>query len=173
MNKTLRILQLNVRKQREVQNSLMNDQELKNFGILALSEPYIRRIDGKIVTSPIKHPNWIRIIPSVQSEDWWVARSMLWIRKDLNANQIYIDSTDLTAATIQLPDRLLLVISVYTENHNTGTYLRTAQEIDKAIRETYIRANMPVDIILAGDFNHHDHLWGGEDVSIQRQGFSS
>ena len=27
-----------------------------------------------------------------------------------------------------------------------------------------------MDVIIAGDFNRHDQLWGGEDVSLERQG---
>jgi hypothetical protein len=32
------------------------------------------------------------------------------------------------------------------------------------------RTGMVVDVILAGDFNQHDQLWGGDDVSLARQG---
>ncbi len=40
MHRTLKINQLNVRKQRSVQQSVMNDDELHDFAVLALSEPY-------------------------------------------------------------------------------------------------------------------------------------
>jgi endonuclease/exonuclease/phosphatase family metal-dependent hydrolase len=33
---------------------------------------------------------------------------------------------------------------------------------------TYIRPL--VDVVIAGDFNRHDQLWGGDDVSLERQG---
>jgi hypothetical protein len=45
-SRTLKILQLNVRKRREVQQSLLNDEELKDYAVLAVSEPYARLIEG-------------------------------------------------------------------------------------------------------------------------------
>ena len=40
---------------------------------------------------------------------------MLWIRRDIEAEQIPIPSADLTGAVLRLPDRDVLVISVYVE----------------------------------------------------------
>jgi hypothetical protein len=37
---------------------------------------------------------------------------MLWIRKDLEARQIVVDSADITAALLRLPDRSVLLVSV-------------------------------------------------------------
>ena len=51
MHRSLRVLQLNVRKQEPVQLSLMNDPDLKEYAALAISEPYARKIDGKIITA--------------------------------------------------------------------------------------------------------------------------
>jgi len=52
MHNTLQVFQLNIRKQSTVQQSVMNDEELKEFGVLALSEPYVRRKDGMLSTVP-------------------------------------------------------------------------------------------------------------------------
>ncbi len=60
MSKTLSILQLNVGKREPVQQSLMNDVELKDYGVLAVSEPYARLVDGRVVTSPTWHSNWTK-----------------------------------------------------------------------------------------------------------------
>ena len=40
MSRTFQILQLNVGKQEMVQLSLLNDDSLKDFSVLAISEPY-------------------------------------------------------------------------------------------------------------------------------------
>ena len=64
MHKSLRILQLNVGKREPVQQSLMNDVHLKDYGVLMVSEPYARKRDGKVVTSPAGHNNWNKIIPT-------------------------------------------------------------------------------------------------------------
>jgi hypothetical protein len=38
------------------------------------------------------------------------------------------------------------------------------------MRETRDRVGTRVNIVLAGDFNRHDQLWGGDNISLQRQG---
>lgn len=50
MHRTLEIFQLNLRKQREVQQSAMNDGQLSDFGILALTEPYALLQEARVTT---------------------------------------------------------------------------------------------------------------------------
>lgn len=57
MSNTIQVLQLNVRKQEAVQQSLMNDSQLKDFAILAISEPHIRMIDNTVVMTLLGHAN--------------------------------------------------------------------------------------------------------------------
>ncbi|XP_044715307.1 reverse transcriptase (RNA-dependent DNA polymerase) domain-containing protein [Hirsutella rhossiliensis] len=78
--------------------SLMNDEDLKDFAALAISEPHARNIDGKVVTSPMGHHNWTKMIPTCVRDALWPIRSMLWIRSDLEAEQVPVPSADLTAA---------------------------------------------------------------------------
>ncbi|KAJ6436136.1 reverse transcriptase [Purpureocillium lavendulum] len=130
----------NRRKREPVQQSLMNDVELKDYGVLAVSEPYARLVDGRVVTSPMWHSNWTKMIPTQQHDGPWPIRSMLWVRSDIEAEQLPIPSADLTAAVLRLPERDVLVVSVRT------------------------------DVVLIGDFNRHDLLWTGDDVSAMRQG---
>jgi hypothetical protein len=153
-----------------VQHSLMNDQRLTNFGVLAISEPYARMIDGTIVTVPMGHSNWTKMMPTVRHEERWAVRSMLWIRKDIEAEQMPVQSADLTAAVLRLPDRSILVVSVYVEGNDTGALLDATHKLHQLIQETRNRIGTRVDVILAGDFNRHDQLWGGDDVSRERQG---
>ncbi|KAJ6436626.1 reverse transcriptase [Purpureocillium lavendulum] len=115
MSKTLSILQLNVGKREPVQQSLMNDVELKDYGVLAVSEPYARLVDGRVVTSPMWHSNWTKMIPTQQHDGPWPIRSMLWVRSDIEAEQLPIPSADLTAAVLRLPERDVLVVSVYVQ----------------------------------------------------------
>jgi hypothetical protein len=79
MQDNFRMLQLNVRKQKLVQQSVMNDEQLKEFGILVISEPYARNIEGTMVTSPQEYCNWTRMILLAQRERMWLIRSMMWI----------------------------------------------------------------------------------------------
>jgi len=46
-------------------------------------------------------------------EGRWAIRGMLWVNKDLEAEQVQIQSPDVTAATVRLPDRIVLAASVY------------------------------------------------------------
>jgi hypothetical protein len=48
MSKPLQIFQLNVRKQRPVHESVMNDEQLKDFAVIAIQEPPARLASGKL-----------------------------------------------------------------------------------------------------------------------------
>ena len=118
MANKLKIFQLNAGKRRTVQDSFMNDEQLIEFSALAISEPWIWRIDNELV--PKGYSNWTRILPSVQAEGRWVARSMLWIRKDIEHEQILIQSSDLTAAVLHFADRHVMIVSVLVQTtHNS------------------------------------------------------
>ena len=110
------------------------------------------------------------MVPSVQRQGRWAFRSMLWIRKDIEAEQVPVQSTDLTAALLRLPDRSVLVVSVYVEGQNEEALVDTVSKLDQLTRETRNRVGTRVDVLLAGDFNRHDQLWGGDEVSADRQG---
>lgn len=170
MNRSLTMLQLNVRKQQMVQHSLMNDERLKEFAVLAISEPYVRTIDNNVITVPMKHSNWTKMVPTVQREERWAFRSMLWIRKDIEAEQVAVQSSDITAAVLRLPDRSILVVSVYVEGPGTDALLCATNKLHQVIQEARNKVGTRVDVILAGDFNRHDQLWGGDEVSQNRQG---
>jgi hypothetical protein len=57
MHRSFQVFQLNIRKQRMVQHSMMNNPQLKDFEILAISEPYSWIIDNAVVTVPMGHQN--------------------------------------------------------------------------------------------------------------------
>ncbi|KAM4058185.1 endonuclease-reverse transcriptase domain-containing protein [Hirsutella rhossiliensis] len=162
--------QLNVRKREPVQQSLMNDEDLKDYGVLAVSEPYARMIDGKVVTSPRMHSNWTRILPTHMSDGPWPIRSMLWVRDDVEVVQMPMPSADLTAAVLRLPERSVLVVSVYVEGQSTEALKSTTGLLHDLIQRFRQGSGARTDVVLAGDFNSHDLLWGGDDVSVQRQG---
>jgi Reverse transcriptase (RNA-dependent DNA polymerase)/Endonuclease-reverse transcriptase len=170
MNKTLQILQLNVHKQKETHQSVMNDETLKDFAVLAIQEPYARNIDNSLVTAPNGHHNWRKLMPTETRDGTWPIRSLLWIRKDIEAEQIPIPSPDLTAASLRLPDRKVLVASVYIEGESTVALAVAMEELGKAIKAFRDGTGSRTDVILLGDFNRHDYLWGGDDVLPHRQG---
>jgi hypothetical protein len=58
MSRSLRFLQLNVQKRRNVQHSVMNDVDLKEYAALVISEPHVVEMNGKVITSPMGHQGW-------------------------------------------------------------------------------------------------------------------
>lgn len=171
MSSQLRIIQLNVKKRGEIQDSLMNDEAISDAAAIAIQEPHARIMQGRLLTTPMAHNKWTKLVPSLSdTEGRWACRSMLWIRKDLEVEQVAVESSDLTAALITLPGRRLLVVSVYVEGKNPQALTSACSLLRKAITETRQRAGQVVDVLLAGDFNRHDQLWGGDEVSSVRQG---
>ena len=100
MYKSLRAIQLNVGKRDTVQQSLMNNDKIRDYRVVAVSEPYAWIIEDTVVTSPMGHSYWTRMIPTERHDGKWPIRSMLWVRSDIEAEQIPVASSDLTAAVL-------------------------------------------------------------------------
>jgi hypothetical protein len=65
--KILKVFQLNLRKQREVQQSVINDDKSQAFAILTLSEPHtFLKEDRVIMIVLIAHIYWTKMIPTSQ-----------------------------------------------------------------------------------------------------------
>jgi hypothetical protein len=95
---------------------------------------------------------------------------MLWVNKDVEAEQVAVDSPDMTAAIIRLPERLVLVASVYVPGCDPQALRDTCNNLRKIIYEVRRKADTVVEVAVVGDFNRHDQLWGGDAVSVERQG---
>src|SRR5271163_1154279 len=138
MSRTFQILQLNVAKREMVQLSLLNDDNLEDFSVLAISEPYSWRADenNTTVVIPSQHHNWTKMIPTAFHDGRWPIRSMLWIRKDLEARQIVVDSADITAALLGLPDRSILIFSVYVPQSDPAALQQILHLLQAVIQST-------------------------------------
>ena len=95
---------------------------------------------------------------------------MLWVRKDIECEQVSVPSADLTVALLRLPDRSVLLASVYVEGANVVALSEAISLLDTAISTAQRRGGPRLDIVVAGDFNRHDQLWGGDGVLSTRQG---
>jgi Endonuclease-reverse transcriptase len=73
-------------------------------------------------------------------------------------------------AIIRLPGRQVLVVSVYVPGVDPQALRDSCNNLRKAVHDARRNAGTVVDVVIAGDFNRHDQLWGGEDVSLERQG---
>ena len=151
-------------------HSLMNDKEFEAFGALLISEPNAwRNQDGVVISSPMAHRNWTKVVPSFINDKGWAYRSMIWLRSDLEIEQISVASSDITAAYIWLPNQVVLIFSVYIECADQEALLSAIQHISETA--TLARRRFPsIELIIAGDFNRHDTLWGGVSVREERRG---
>ena len=170
MNRTFHMIQLKVRKQGEIHDSLMNDEEIQDVTVFAIQEPHARRIQGRLLTTPMAHHKWTKLVPSSWREGRWPIRSMSWVNKEVEAEQIRIESPDVTAAVVRLPERLILVISVYVAPRDPQALRETCDSLRQAVEDVRPGADTVVEVVITGDFNRHDQVWGGDDVSLERQG---
>ncbi|KAF4415370.1 reverse transcriptase [Fusarium acutatum] len=148
----------------------MNDRDLQDYAVLAVAELYALNIEGSVVATPNSHRNWIKYIPTKRHDMQWPIRSMLWIRSDLEAEQVLILSADLTGAILRWPDREVLVVSVYMVGKDEEALRTAMRQLHATIGSFRNSMGKRTDVILAGDFNRHNQLWGGDDVTGRRQG---
>jgi len=148
----------------------MNDLGLQHHSAIAVSEPHVWRAGNKLITTPMGHANWIKLLPTMQSEDRWAVRSMLWIHKDVEAEQVPVNSYDLTAAVLYLQEYTVLIVSIYIPCNDKQTLITAMHLINKLINDARRKAPKELQVLLLGDFNRHDQLWGGNEVASARQG---
>ena len=67
-----------------------------------------------------------------------------------------IESPDLTAAVIRLPERLIFMALVYVEGGDTAVLLEIYDYLRKAIIEVRQDTGIALEIIIVGDFNRYD-----------------
>ena len=72
MHKSLCILQLNVGKRDMIQQSLINDDKIRDYGAIVISELYARMIKNTIVTSPMGYSYWTKMIPTEKHDRRWL-----------------------------------------------------------------------------------------------------
>ncbi len=88
----------------------------------------------------------------------------------MEVEQVPIRSLDMTAAILRLPDRRVLVVSVYVLKQDPWALQSACDNLRKIIIDTRQNAGTEVDVVIAGDFNRYDQMWGGDNVSLERQG---
>jgi hypothetical protein len=95
---------------------------------------------------------------------------MLWIDKEVEAEQVPIESPDLTAAVIRLPERLIFMASVYVEGGDASALDDACDHLRKAVARVRRDTGAVMEVMIVKDFNRHDQLWGGDEVCLGRQG---
>ena len=79
------------------------------------------------------HHRWTAILPSERHSGRWAVRSMLWVRKDIECEQVSVPSADLTVVLLRLPDRLVLLASVDVEGSNIAAFSGMMRLLDDVI----------------------------------------
>jgi len=145
----------------------MNDSDFEDFSLLLISEPYLtRNQDGIYHAVPPFHPYWTPFLPE-SPEGNPRPRAILWTHKDIIARPILTGSTDIVALLIELETGPLLAISVYIPSKTSPEDKELNDRLDiirKTIETTRRNHEKLVELLIAGDFNRHDQLWGGNTV---------
>ena len=175
MTRAFSVLQANMNKQQGAQLSLLNDESLVDFSFLLLSEPStVVDNEGRVLPIPRHHSYWTAILPSTHNQQHPAVRSMIWVHNSLQVRQIPVQSPDITAVLTQVEDTPTLVLSVYIPPKEDTVDVALTQRLalmDETIRKVRQELHKDLPLLITGDFNRHDQLWGGDHIgSSQRQG---
>jgi hypothetical protein len=171
METKFQIFQLNMRKGKETQLSVMNDEELKDYTVILMSEPWCTTIDEEVITIPQFHRSWTKFHPTtLDKERRWPLRSLLWINTEIEAIQVLILLVDLIIVVLRIPESLILVVSVYVECGGNEILEHYMELLRRAIQEARAEYGPQLEVVLAGDFNRHNGLWGGARIGVEREG---
>jgi ribonuclease HI/exonuclease III len=165
-SRKLQILQANLRKIPAVQYSLLNDEEIRHHGILLIQEPYcFPNQENEVVAPPARQGQWEQFLPTEQREGRWPIRSLIYANNWTKPRQIPMASPDITAIEATLGDRQIMAVSIYVPcaHGDVAEAERTLQGmLDQIAAAKQERPNH--ELIVGGDFNRHDPLWGGDGV---------
>jgi hypothetical protein len=170
MSRHVRILHLNVGKRKQVQQSLLNDETLKDFDALAIVEPYIYRYPhtGKPTVTP--HTSWQMFTLSVERTDGMprhAFRSLIWVNSHCKARAVPVDYYDITAVSIRTEGGSILLISAYdpraareeSQRETQLAYkLELVEDIIKKAREEAKQASRDLEVVMTADLNRHHIL---------------
>lgn len=163
----------NVNRQFPVQLSIINDQSIRRFTAVMVTEPSIANIDGKPFVS--QHRCWITVTPTTYKEGptHHAFRSLLYIHKDTPFVQFPTTSPDVTAGVITTQTDHIFIASIYipgrsrqssTEQDLIEAASSRLATLSEAFSSAKIKYGENLPIIVGGDFNRHDPVWGGINV---------
>ena len=162
MGSALRILSANVGKRPMVQHSMMNDHELRNYGLIMITEPAcFRNEDGQVVAAPSLHHRWRQYLPN-QTDDTarHPIRSFVYAHMDIQVQQILVMSPDIVAIQISVGRRVITAVSVYVPPYDQKGLSNALRHVRRVARHSEARhSEAGHEIIVTRDFNRHDSLW--------------
>lgn len=170
MNRELRILQANMKRGREAQHALHNGPALADFHFTLGQEPGCFLADGEVVLHGT-NPRWTKFVPSGRRQGPYPVRSCIWTSRELAVTQLAADSADITAVVAHVTQRRLLIVSVYipdlcsrrTKDKNLEE-LCTRLDMIRGLVDAERLRDLHTEVVIAGDFNRHNQLWGGSHI---------
>jgi ribonuclease HI len=172
MPKTIGILQANVGRRRQAQLSILNDSSTQDFELIMITEPNIMDIDGKPVVH--QHAHWTIVKPTLIRDDSVIHsfRSLIYLNRKTRFRQVSIPSPDIAAGLLTTATQHILVISVYVPRDPSASREQNGRELTQRLHlialawgEAKEKWGADVQLFVAGDFNRHDQLWGGDAVA--------
>ena len=158
-------------RRRAAQLSVLNDLSLREYAALMITEPNIMEIEGAAVVH--QHQQWTVVKPTLVRQDSVIHsfRSLLYVNKKTRFQQVHIPSSDIVAGLVITDNQQLLVTSVYvprdpsaSKQHNASELAIRLDLIEVAWQESKMKWGANLQLFVAGDFNRHDQLWGGDEV---------
>jgi hypothetical protein len=99
---------------------------------------------------------------------------MIWVHKDVQFQELETGSRDLVAVFVKTEDQVIAAMSAYIEwkTSEEDVELKNAiEKVEEVIRKARLTTTEAVEILITGDFNRHDQLWGGDGIGrTWRQG---
>jgi ribonuclease HI len=174
MNRDLKILLANTRRTEGTQHSIMNDSEFSEYSLLLITEPYIiTNKDNQPKAAPQFHTYWTPILPDTGTEENR-PRAMIWTHRNIKTKPVKTADRDIAAVIVETNERTILAISIYVpakSQPEDPELLEKLNQIRTVIQETRRNTSNQVELVIGGDFNRYDQLWGGDRVALtNRQG---
>ena len=171
MNREVRILQANMKKSREAQHALHNDPALVDFHFILGQEPSCFLSDGEVVLQGTNR-RWTTFVPNGRRQRYPPVRSCIWASREMAVTQLQADSADITAVVAYIGQRRLMIVSGYipdlcsrrTKEENLEA-LTSRLEIINGLFQSELLRDPHTEVVIAGDFNRHNPLWGGSHIS--------
>ena len=174
----VQILHLNVGKRRNVQNSLPNDETIKDFQAITVVEPYIfADPDNNQPTIPQDY-RWQIFRPTTFKTDVlprFAFRTAIWVNARCKSTQIPVECPDTTAVLLDTGDAHLLLVASYEPRDGAGkaekeeAMRERIENITEARRRAEEEVRGAVNILVCADWNRYHPLWGGPEVLQQRE----
>ena len=161
-----------MKKCREAQHMLYNNEALADFHFILSQEPYRFLLNGEVVLAGL-NPKWIRFVLMGRRQQYPPVRSYIWVFSELTAIQLQVDLVDIIVVVSHVSQRRLVIVLVYILNK----YLRRTKEknleelfsrleiINNLIQGKLLR-DLYTKVVIIDNFNWHNLLQRGNYISI-------